>query len=204
MLNLYILRHGETDYNAQKIVQGSGIDAPLNNTGRHQAAQFYKRYRFTRFEKTLYCSTLQRTAQTVEPFREDGYAIEALSELREFHWGEYEGRVFDNSAKAELQTITQAWENGDLSRRIPGGDSPLEAQQRIHQALTQIRSKHTTGNVLICTHGRLMRIMLSSLLRSDIRQMNDYRHQNTGLNVIQLAGNGTAEVMLLNDTSHLQ
>lgn len=42
--DIYIVRHGQTDYNLKGIVQGSGVDASLNDTGREQAAAFHKAY----------------------------------------------------------------------------------------------------------------------------------------------------------------
>jgi phosphoserine phosphatase len=202
-LRLHIVRHGETDYNAKNIVQGAGIDSSLNATGRFQADRFYNHHRFTHFEQHIFCSKLQRTAQTLEPFLEDGYKMYRVEGIHEFHYGKYEGKEFTNAVKEELAPTFQAWESGDLELPIPGGgDSPASALQRATLGIQQILSVHPTGNLLICTHGRLMRILLSHLIHADITKMNDFRHQNTGLNILNRTISGfTAEI--LNDTSHL-
>jgi broad specificity phosphatase PhoE len=60
---LFILRHGQTDFNKIGVVQGSGIDAPLNETGRKQAESFFKGYADIPFD-VVYTSALQRTLLT--------------------------------------------------------------------------------------------------------------------------------------------
>jgi len=70
---IYIVRHGETDFNRKGIVQGGGVDAPLNELGRQQAQAFYDIYKDVLFEIVL-TSKLQRTHQTVQPFLEMGLA----------------------------------------------------------------------------------------------------------------------------------
>ena len=50
---VFILRHGETDLNKQRIVQGSGVDAPLNDTGYRQAARFYQKWQDFPFELVI-------------------------------------------------------------------------------------------------------------------------------------------------------
>lgn len=64
---IYIIRHGETDYNKQGIIQGGGIDSSLNELGRRQAQQFYQAYHHIQFDR-IYTSELKRTHQSVAPF----------------------------------------------------------------------------------------------------------------------------------------
>ncbi|MFW5879460.1 MAG: histidine phosphatase family protein, partial [bacterium] len=59
---IYLIRHGQTDYNKKGIVQGSGIDASLNDLGRQQAEAFYDAYRNMPFDK-IYISDLKRTKE---------------------------------------------------------------------------------------------------------------------------------------------
>ena len=66
-MTLYIIRHGETEYNRQGIVQGSGVDGDLNQMGRKQAHFFYRYYQHIHFDYIV-TSVLKRTHQTVEPF----------------------------------------------------------------------------------------------------------------------------------------
>ncbi|RMG84433.1 MAG: histidine phosphatase family protein, partial [Bacteroidetes bacterium] len=83
---IFILRHGQTDYNRQGIVQGGGVDSSLNETGEAQAQAFYEKYAGEGFEVVL-TSTLQRTRQTVQSFIESGIPWEQFPEIDEMSWG---------------------------------------------------------------------------------------------------------------------
>ena len=88
---LFIVRHGETDFNKLGIVQGSGVDSPLNETGLEQARMFYEFYVHVPFDK-VYISALQRTKQSVQHFLNAQFPHEVLPELNEISWGIYEGQ----------------------------------------------------------------------------------------------------------------
>jgi bisphosphoglycerate-dependent phosphoglycerate mutase len=69
---IYLIRHGQTDFNKQGIVQGSGVDSSLNEEGHAQARKFYEAYHHINFDK-IYVTELQRTHQTVAPFKQKKY-----------------------------------------------------------------------------------------------------------------------------------
>ena len=66
-MELYIIRHGETDFNKRGIIQGRGVNSDLNDHGISQARSFYKAYHHIEFDKVI-TSTLKRTHQTVQSF----------------------------------------------------------------------------------------------------------------------------------------
>ncbi|MCZ6694862.1 MAG: histidine phosphatase family protein, partial [Bacteroidetes bacterium] len=72
---IYLIRHGQTDFNNRGVVQGSGIDSSLNETGYKQAQAFFDAYQQVPFQK-IYTSSLQRTTQTVKPFIDKGIPFE--------------------------------------------------------------------------------------------------------------------------------
>ena len=65
---IYFVRHGQTEFNKQHIVQGGGIDSELNDTGIQQAQLFFEKYQDIPFEVIL-TSKLKRTHQTVNPWK---------------------------------------------------------------------------------------------------------------------------------------
>ena len=69
--DIYLIRHGETEYNRKGVVQGSGIDADLNDLGQKQAAAFFAHYQDLPIDK-IYTSVLRRTHQSVKGFIEKG------------------------------------------------------------------------------------------------------------------------------------
>ncbi len=200
--NIFILRHAETDFNHRGVVQGSGIDAPLNETGKAQARAFYTRYMDYPFDK-IYISALQRTRQTVNEFIDAGIPYEKLKGLNEIDWGKYEGKLVTPADNKYYKRLVENWQHGNVDLRIDGGESPLMVQKRQEKEMTHILSQGEEKNVLICMHGRAMRILLSTLLNYPLSSMDRFAHHNTGC--YHLIYNGNAfSVIKANDTSHLE
>ena len=65
--NIYIIRHGQTDFNVRQVVQGRGINSNLNDKGIQQAKLFFEAHKEIEFD-AVYTSTLKRTWQTVDSF----------------------------------------------------------------------------------------------------------------------------------------
>ena len=72
---IYLIRHGETKYNKLGIVQGSGVDSDLNETGIEQANAFFEHYKNISFDK-IYTSKLKRSQQSVQQFIDLGIPYE--------------------------------------------------------------------------------------------------------------------------------
>jgi broad specificity phosphatase PhoE len=173
---IYIVRHGETDLNKLGMVQGRGVDSPLNDTGRMQAQAIFERLRHVPFDK-IYTSTLRRTHQTVEPFHQLNIPMEALGGFDEISWGEQEGQVFTPESETAYQQMVKQWNAGHLDVCVPGGETPLEVQIRQQPAMESVLK--TDGNtLLICMHGRAMRILLCWLLNYPLRFMENFPHHN--------------------------
>lgn len=197
---LYIIRHGETEFNKRGFVQGSGIDSNLNDTGRRQAQAFFEHYRHVHFDK-IYVSTLRRTWQSVEPFFVKGIPMQALSGLNEISWGYKEGKVLSNEDDVQYFDMLNAWRKGDLSVKVPGGESPLEVVARLRVAVDYIMSRSDERRILICMHGRSMRIILSLLLETPLNEMDKYDHTNLCLYVLHYDGK-KFHLQTANNTEH--
>lgn len=203
---LYFVRHGETDYNRDRIVQGRRINSSLNATGRAQAAALAARLAGERIE-VIYSSTLNRaleTAQIVAAEQPRALPLVALADLEEMSWGRYDGEKASPYLDAFIDTMHAAWNAGNYAYRIPDGETILEVQSRSLRAMRHILAQHGGKTVLIVTHGRLLRVLLASLLPAfGLARMQDLAHANTGL--YQLAyTDGQFEMVLANDISHLQ
>ncbi|MFC7523407.1 histidine phosphatase family protein [Parapedobacter sp. GCM10030251] len=177
---LYIIRHGQTDLNLKGIVQGRGVDSPLNEMGKMQAEAFYARYKNEQFDK-IYTSTLLRTHQTVAPFLENGLPMEQLEGLDEIGWGIYEGREQTPEIMEGFSDLITRWRNGELDTCVEGGETPNQLARRQREALQYILSKKNEKKILVCMHGRAMRVFLSVLTDRDIALMDDFPHTNTAL-----------------------
>lgn len=177
--HIYIVRHGETDYNRRGLIQGSGVDAPLNETGRRQARAFYEKYRTQPFEVVL-TSRLQRTHQTMQPFFEAGLPWEQYAEINEMCWGEHEGKASSPALIAEYQAIKASWSAGDYDVRVRAGESARELAERLQRFVDMLRQR-PERYILICSHGRAMCGLVTVMKRDPLFTMNEYQHSNTGL-----------------------
>ncbi|MFC3196202.1 histidine phosphatase family protein [Parapedobacter deserti] len=183
----YIIRHGQTDFNRKGIVQGRGVDSPLNEMGRKQADAFYKYYKDVSFDK-IYTSTLLRTHQTVAPFLQQGVPVEQLDGLDEIGWGMYEGKEQSPEIMEGFADLTTRWRNGELDVSVEGGESPNQLVSRQRKALDHMLSKPEEKIVLICMHGRAMRVLLCMLINRDLALMDDFPHTNTALYKVRFDG----------------
>lgn len=184
--NLYIIRHGQTDYNLQKRVQGRGIDASINETGRIQANAFFESYKDIPFDK-IYTSSLIRTRQSVQQFIDMGIPVQSLDGLDEISWGDHEGQEFDPEMHQVYLDTVAGWERGEFDKGVSGGESPQEVMHRQRLAMDIITGDEDTENVLIATHGRAMRILICWMLNYPLENMDAFEHANLCLYQLELA-----------------
>ncbi|MEZ4885807.1 MAG: histidine phosphatase family protein [Chitinophagales bacterium] len=197
---LFVVRHGETDYNKAGIVQGRGINSSLNDKGRKQAQALFEGYKDHAFD-AIYASALVRTHQTVEPFEALGYEILKSPNLDEIDWGVHEGKRGMPELREEYRQINQEWNNGNYHARIEGGESPFEVQTRLRLFFDDLHQKGH-DKVLICSHGRTSRILFCLLLGWEMSEMEGFIHQNTGVAKLVAAGE-KYELAFYNNVEHL-
>jgi len=198
----YIIRHGQTDLNKKGIIQGRGIDTDLNDAGRKQADAFFKAYRDTHFDK-IYVSELKRTQQTVQQFIDFGIPYQKLAGLDELAWGIYEGQPGTPENRVVFKKIMTDWLEGRLDSKFEEGESPNEVQERQKGALKEIMSHPDEKTVLICMHGRAMRLFLCLLTNLPLTKMDEFPHQNVILYKVTYDGT-TFEITEFNNSDHLQ
>ena len=199
-MTLYIIRHGETALNRQNIVQGSGVDSDLNNTGHRQAALFFNYYQNIRFDLVI-TSALKRTHQTVAPFLKhlsarkphlidfdstESHVIKdkkwlQMAELNEISWGINEGKTSNPESEIYFKKLMEDWQSGVYDSRIEGGESAAELRERLEKFVDFIKKMDKKQNVLVCTHGRTLLCLLTILQGEPLSKMVGFKHQNTCL-----------------------
>ncbi|MDN3670101.1 histidine phosphatase family protein [Echinicola jeungdonensis] len=199
---IYLVRHGQTDYNLRGVVQGSGIDAPINETGEKQAEAFYEAHKDIPFD-FIYYTGLQRTRQSISKFLNKGIPHEGLEELNEISWGRYEGVPMDHGENEYYQNMLQKWSEGELDYCIEGGESPNMVYKRLRKGLDYILEKGGE-TILICMHGRAIRVMLSVMLNYDLRFMDVFEHHNLGCYELSLLEAGDFRIDRYNNMDHLK
>jgi len=198
---IYIIRHGQTDFNLKGIVQGSGVDSSLNAKGIAQAQAFFQMYQHVEFDK-IYTSALKRTSQSVDPFIAKGLPHEKLAGLNEISWGTKEGQRITPQEDAYYHWMLNQWQLGNTHERIEGGESPDDVFKRQESALDHIMSQKDEHTVLVCMHGRAMRILLCRILNYPLRSMDMFEHENLCLYMLEFTGSMFV-VKMYNDTAHL-
>ena len=199
---LYIVRHGQTDLNKQGIVQGRGRDTDLNEEGRQQANQFFEAYKNVPFDK-IYISELKRTQQSIQQFIDLGLPYQKLSGLDELAWGIHEGQPATPETKAAFLDLMRDWLDGKLDVKFDGGESPNEVRVRQLEALDVIMSHPEEETVLICMHGRAMRLLLCLLTDKPLTQMDNFPHQNLVLYKVTY-DDTKFEIVDFNNAKHLK
>jgi len=199
---IYIVRHGQTDFNLQNIVQGSGVDSSLNPRGLAQARAFFDNYKDVPFDK-IYTSTLKRTKETVQQFLDLGIPSEALAGLNEISWGNKEGYKITPDEDQYYHYMLKQWQLGNTALRIEGGESPDDVVIRMKPAVDHIISKTDEQTVLVCMHGRAIRILLCILMNYPLKSMDMFEHENLCLYLLDYS-EGAFTIRLHNDISHLR
>ena len=199
---LFIARHGETEYNRKGLLQGRGINAPLNKTGIKQA-QYLSEYLQSYDTNFLACSSLLRAEETAGYYsRDSDLPIVKNSNLDEMDFGNFEGAPFSEVIR-EIQELDNAWRGGDLSVQVPGGESPVEVLKRANEAIRSYLDSRPGETLVMVVHGRLIRILLSEWLGYGLKNMHMIEHKNGAVNQL-IHKNGQFEAVYLNKTEHLK
>ncbi|KAJ3050832.1 hypothetical protein HK097_008180, partial [Rhizophlyctis rosea] len=101
-----------------------------------------------------------------------------IEPLAEIHWGDWDGK-----RAPQLKKLLAKWAEGDYEAKSPNGESPLEVEQRAVPAIYNLLNR-PESTFLIVVHGRLLRIILSSIVYHSLQHMQSFTHHNTTVNVI--------------------
>lgn len=155
-MKLYVLRHGETAYNAGGLVQGT-TDVPLSGEGIRQAVRARERIREYGLVFDRVCSSpLQRallTGEIVTGRSRETFLLDRR--LREIEVGALAGR----STLEETEVMTDFMHFPDRYVPLPGGESFPELVKRAGSFLEWLRKEDLPGSTLVCTHGGWMHAM---------------------------------------------
>ena len=105
--------------------------------------------------------------------------------------------------KKSFRNILERWAEGDLHVKVEKGESPLEAWERAKGLFDHILHHHSGQNILLCSHGRQLRVIFANLLGVGMDNMEQYFLRNTALSIIQIAENHRGALEVFNDISHL-
>jgi broad specificity phosphatase PhoE len=182
---LYLVRHGETDWNRDKRFQ-SRTDVPLNEHGLAQARAVRDELKRRDVRFTLArCSPMGRAIATAGIIL-DGSGIEAVVErsFTEISFGGFEGRQEDE-LREEYGEAYAVWRSSEYTIASPGGgESILTGANRVREALLALTEDARQGNVLVVAHQAVnmaMKVVLSRM--TDVASAATFRQRNNDVDI---------------------
>jgi len=149
-----VVRHGETQWNVERRVQGSG-DSPLTAAGLAQAEAIGRRLARERFD-ALVSSDLGRAVQTAERIAAHcGLAIRTDPRLRERNFGAGEGMTYEEIDRAFPDAFSRDRQS-DPDVVIPGGESRRQFHERVRAAFEALAREHDGRRVAVIAHGGVL------------------------------------------------
>lgn len=200
MTTLYLIRHGETSWNADGRFQGHR-NTPLNDTGIAQARMVARELATYRID-VLYTSDLARAAQTAELIAAEHTApLIADVRLREAFFGEWEGLTLPEINERWPEILT-AWKEDSLRTRPPGGETLEQVQARVVEAVREMVDRHPNAHVAIVGHGGSLRAVIALALAADLSIFRRLRLDNCSVSTLTVR-DGQYALTQMNDICHL-
>jgi len=198
---LFLCRHGESEYNAKGIMQGS-IDTYLTPKGVVQArlaGEALKKYNIQK----IYTSDLRRAYQTAAIIS-DVLGIEPIVDerIREMSFGDWEGKSY-KEIYAKNKQEWDRWLKNPVSCPLPSQEEFCEFERRIKEFLMEIK-KQKEENVLVVGHGGSIQGMICIETGLGLEHMWGFRHDNTGISLLEyLNYKERAVLKMFNQNQHL-
>ncbi len=179
---LYLVRHGETQWNVEKRFQGQ-TDSPLTENGKEQALILGRFLQGISFD-ALITSDLGRaeeTARLINSFLNiSAFTLEPL--LRERNFGIFHGLSREEAEKNYPQEAAMIW-SGNADAAVPGGESKNQLRQRVQHFLDEIPVKYPGKRILAVTHGGVVNTIVRLILRIPFEEPRRFKLPNTGLSI---------------------
>jgi probable phosphoglycerate mutase len=197
---LCVVRHGETEWNAGKRIQGQ-IDIPLSAVGHAQARATGNALLDEGFA-ALYSSDLIRTRQTAEATAHLAHLpVQLLPGLRERHYGLFQGLTFEEATAR--YPADYARHHARDPRFVPeGGESLLDLAARISSTCDDIVRRHSGAAVVLFTHGGVLDILHRQASGTPLTAPRDFAIPNCAINWFEVA-NGCWTLLSWAERGHL-
>lgn len=182
---LWLIRHGETDWNAVQRIQGR-TDIPLNATGEQQAqcvAEYFSQHTI----HAVYSSDLSRAIQTASPLANRlGIEVRQNAAFAERDFGIFQGLTSDEIAKAH-PTDYDRWQSREPAFAPAGGESLSRFQARVEAAIKGLVQRHSGESIAVVTHGGFLDMVYRLGFDLPMERARDWKIPNAGIQEILLA-----------------
>lgn len=200
-MKLYVIRHGETEWNTEKRMQGWG-NSNLTQLGATQAISLGKAISPIYFKKA-YCSPLGRAVDTAKHIIGNRKIDLVENEnFKEMGFGCWEGVAPEKLKSKYPKEYENFWEKPQLYSPIDG-ETFLEVQNRILRGINQIVDAEKDGNILLVTHAMVIKILLLHIKKLPLKELwNSSFIHGTSLTIVEVK-QGSMEIITEGDISHI-
>ncbi|SFR01976.1 alpha-ribazole phosphatase [Desulfoscipio geothermicus] len=199
---VFLIRHGETQWNKDFRIQGKS-DVPLSDNGTRQAEALSNRLAGQEFA-AFFSSNLSRARETAAIIaRPHNQPVQVLNDLQELNFGHWEGMTIEE-IRRQYRQESSAWWASPLETRIPGGENLAELAERSVRAIKTIIERYPRQQVVVVAHGGTIRSIVGTVLGFDLNQYWRLRQDNASLSIIEFYQWEKGIIMLYNDVSHLR
>jgi probable phosphoglycerate mutase len=200
-----LIRHGETDWNAARRLQGH-LDIALNAAGQRQAAALGEALRDEPLDAII-ASDLQRAAQTAQAVaRPQGLRLRLDAGLRERCYGAFEGLHYSDIVHRYPEAYA-AWQAGEADAVFPPGERVAESlrqfQQRAVTSILQYAQEYRGQKIALVAHGGVLECAYRAARSLPLDTRRDYPIPNASINRLMVV-NGVLTLIAWGEVAHLQ
>jgi len=162
MTDLYLIRHGETQFNQQECFQGHS-DSPLTARGEQQSIHLLDYFKDILLQH-IYSSDLGRAIKTATPLSvEKGLPLIPCTSLREISYDHLDGCEKQKLSEVDKQKLQRLF-SAELGYRIGQGETLVEVQARLFNKINEIEVMHRGQAIAVVTHGLSIVMLIKKIL----------------------------------------
>lgn len=204
MTKLYLVRHGETEWNKASKIQGK-TDTELSAEGIEQAHKLAKRLSNEDIN-VIFSSSLKRALRTAEIIKEyKSCRIVKSDKYHEICLGPWEGMTI-NEIEEKYSEHFRVYREDPANFKLPGAETFLDLTERTYNEIINIVNKYDDKNILLVSHGTTIKAAIIKILGIDIINYNKFRIDNASISIIGFSESIPKKpvILCLNDTNHLK
>ena len=206
-MKLILVRHGETHWNKDGLVQGADSDIELNDTGLEQARRLAAFLRNEPITAVL-ASPLRRATATAEIIASHHQLpMETDEGLKELKVGDLEGASISSLPTTFSRFLLKWWQDGE-AMKLPNGESLVDLQQRVWKAIEDLMERHRAssdpnrdGTAVVVSHYFVTLAIILKALDLPLEYFIKFRLDLGGVSILEFRDYG-ARLLTFNDTSY--
>ena len=202
---IFLVRHGETQWNKEGRFQGQ-IDIPLNNNGKDQASKAFKYLKEVNFNRA-FSSSMHRPYETAQIILQNKSDLEItkVDELKEISHGLWEGKL-ENEIEKQWPELLRKWHEKPEKVMMPEGECIKEVSERSVKAWGNIcLSQKNNDLTLLVAHDAVNKTLICNILGIDYSNIWMIKQGNGGITIIDIFKDPKKDnvISALNITTHL-